>query len=71
MSEKVRTQHPGLFAHDLSAQSPNSAAPTVVMPRLFTQTQLAEYLGKSEAWAERAVERGRAALCKAWKARPV
>jgi len=27
---------------------------TVVMPRLWDQKQLAAYLGKSEAWAERA-----------------
>jgi predicted DNA-binding transcriptional regulator AlpA len=27
---------------------------TVVLPRLLTQGQLAEYLHKSEAWAERA-----------------
>lgn len=44
MTDSIQTQH---AAHD-------GRANFVFLPRLLNQSQLAEYLGKSTAWCERA-----------------
>jgi len=36
------------------SQSPTTPATSVTLPTLWTQKELAEYLGKSTAWCERA-----------------